>query len=328
MRQSCEFGRIGKMSASRACLLLLLVSSLVIHSISTQSASEWWCEPSVTAACLVQSRRIINSSFTSTRSLLITSTGSLECETSTCRISIRSAGTIEINGTLHGQEVELFGENIHLYMRGSILASTANLTARNSLVISRRAYVSASGKADENTSALEPDNQTPYTCGFGGTHGGEGSECCSYTTEPNAASGSLHRPWTHGGSGGDALLCEESGVEDYSDNQTMFPSLFNDSGCEGTLHLAKGGRGGGRIFLQGGLRLEIDGNVSANGASGSHDCQASQCFASGGGAGGSIQLVAPKIEGNGLVQANGGVGGRPPDTTDEAEYGDFYLEFT
>lgn len=67
---------------------------------------------------------------------------------------------------------------------------------------------------------------------------------------------------------------------------------------------ARGGKGGGALWLTVSSELAINGTISANGASGN----AGLGGAAGGGSGGALNLTADVISGNGLVRANGGNG--------------------
>ena len=66
-----------------------------------------------------------------------------------------------------------------------------------------------------------------------------------------------------------------------------------------------GGQGGGAFQLNVAGTLTNNGTMSANGATGPHD----PLYPSGGGAGGSIYIIADTIAGTGVFEALGGDGG-------------------
>jgi hypothetical protein len=202
-------------------------------------------------------------------------------------------GSVEISGSLHCAEISIVSTEIRIKQQGLINASRISLTAKESLIIQNGTSVSAAGRGNA-TVAGPRTRENQSSCG--GTHGGEGSTCCF--TGPGTAYGMLDKPWTSGGDGEDALNCNQN-QENCSKNESLW-------------RLVPGGRGGGMILLKAGTSVQIDGIVSANGLSGSDGCTSGNCAGAGGGAGGSIQVIAPRIEGRGQVQANGGAGGSGP----------------
>mmetsp|Transcript_43056 Transcript_43056/g.50495 ORF Transcript_43056/g.50495 Transcript_43056/m.50495 type:complete len:138 (-) Transcript_43056:245-658(-) len=64
----------------------------------------------------------------------------------------------------------------------------------------------------------------------------------------------------------------------------------------------KGGRGGGLIWMNVEENLKLDGNVTARGGNAVYNTT------SGGGSGGSVQIVTTKLLGSGHVNVNGGNG--------------------
>jgi hypothetical protein len=112
-------------------------------------------------------------------------------------------------------------------------------------------------------------------------------------------------PWaggSHGGRGGFGSPAGGWDVVSLAQPGTVYdhlrePSLPGGGGTGSTE--TPGGTGGGVILLDaGGALLHLDGDVVADGGSGS----------GGGGAGGAIRLIADRLEGEGVVTANGGSG--------------------
>jgi hypothetical protein len=68
---------------------------------------------------------------------------------------------------------------------------------------------------------------------------------------------------------------------------------------------ASGGGGGGAIVIASSTKITLLGSITANGGRGDNNCFYN---AAGGGSGGAIRLVAPQIDGNGTLQATGGIG--------------------
>ena len=118
--------------------------------------------------------------------------------------------------------------------------------------------------------------------GSGAGHGGEGADGCG--------------PW--GGSGGLAF------------GSLGLPFDLGSGGAAGSIPL-QGGRGGGRVRVRWPGLLRIDGRVSANGQNGTCSYRLAKNvtmkeYSGGGGAGGSVQIIANQIRGRGLLEATGG----------------------
>ncbi|MBI5153692.1 hypothetical protein HZA57_00510, partial [Candidatus Poribacteria bacterium] len=97
----------------------------------------------------------------------------------------------------------------------------------------------------------------------------------------------------HGGRGGDGA----PGFAGVTYDSEWMPVDLGSGGGAGDQGAAAG-HGGGAVRLDVGRSLELDGTVSADGRAGNED--------SAGGAGGSVFITAPHIDGVGLVRARGG----------------------
>jgi hypothetical protein len=166
-------------------------------------------------------------------------------------------------------------------LQGLFIASNSFLLQTNpnplSIVVTGNVTVQASGGivldgagtgasgAGAGGSILSPYG---YTTGGGGGHGGNGG---------NGEAGAL---------GGETFDTVEE------------PTLLGGSGGN------KGGAGGGALNLKVTGLLDVDGVISANGASAVSE-------AGGGGSGGSIYLSAASLTGDGKISANGGAGDLP-----------------
>lgn len=96
-------------------------------------------------------------------------------------------------------------------------------------------------------------------------------------------------------------------------NKFLLPLTGGSGGGSGGLNTTYGyyglraGAGGGALLLASSARITITGVLSDNGGNGSYNAQ-TRHLRGGGGAGGGLRLIAPQIEGGGLVRARGGVG--------------------
>lgn len=108
----------------------------------------------------------------------------------------------------------------------------------------------------------------------------------------------------HGGNGGNSANGLIGGSS--YDSITNPTDLGSAGGGVGNGCTSAGGFGGGAILLSVGGSMTIDGIITADGISGlTQSCG----YGRGGGAGGSINISANILTGNGLVHANGGSGG-------------------
>ena len=78
----------------------------------------------------------------------------------------------------------------------------------------------------------------------------------------------------------------------------------------GGFTVAPGGAGGGAIKIEIQDTLALDGIISANGENGDYDVRDHSFSFGGGGSGGSIYIITTNFTGPGLIQANGGDGGK------------------
>lgn len=113
----------------------------------------------------------------------------------------------------------------------------------------------------------------------------------------------------HGGHGGAGSGGPGSSAGGFNDSG-LLPALLGSGGGSG-LQTA-GGAGGGVIRFAVAGTCQLDGTLSANGASAFNHNDGG---AGGGGAGGTIRLFCNTLGGSGLLRANGGNGGRDPTAT-------------
>ena len=108
----------------------------------------------------------------------------------------------------------------------------------------------------------------------------------------------------YGGIGGNAEFV--AGGVSYGARETP---TYLGSGGGGTYNVSKvGGAGGGAVKLTVDV-LTVDGSIVADGIDGQTYGGLNSNFASAGGAGGSIWIIAPRFFGSGAIHANGGAGG-------------------
>ena len=106
----------------------------------------------------------------------------------------------------------------------------------------------------------------------------------------------IYFPGSYGGRGG----VSASGHLDKSQAVT-YPSTQNPDSAGSGGGGSCGGRGGGNIYIQSNVSVQINGLISANG-------EAASGFDCGGGSGGSINIVSSLFEGSGVISVNGGQG--------------------
>lgn len=103
----------------------------------------------------------------------------------------------------------------------------------------------------------------------------------------------------HGGSGGRGSLSGGSPFVGFAYGDLYEPAMFGSAGGRG-LNNARGGNGGGMLWMNVTNVIDIDGLVTAHGEAGSNRA--------GGGSGGSIWMYCKTIKGYGKITANGGNG--------------------
>lgn len=150
-----------------------------------------------------------------------------------------------------------------------------DLTITNDVNIAAGGSISADGKG------YGPDSGSGAG-GMGGTRGGGAS---------------------HGGVGGDGLNGIGSSI---AYGSVIEPVDLGSGGSSASL--AVGGSGGGILRLTVGSTLRVDGTLTANGEKGKTQ-GVGALFSGGGGSGGSIYLSVMRLDGNGVISADGGDGG-------------------
>ena len=163
---------------------------------------------------------------------------------------------------------------------GSTISSGPTITAGLTWLVSGDALIE-SGAAVLLRGAGYPANQGPGAGGFFSSAGGGGG---------------------YGGYGGFGLAGTYIANGGNSYGSASLPTTFGSGGR--TVANFPGGAGGGALQLTVTGRLQLDGQIIADGTAGSGT-------ASGGGAGGGILLTLGELAGNGLISANGGSGGLP-----------------
>lgn len=151
------------------------------------------------------------------------------------------------------------------------------------------------------------DSATP---GAGGM--GPGGACYGATTSHAGSGAGYGTPGQPGGTTWSAQTPGAAGIT-YG-NAGVYP-LIGGSGAAGSANGASGqggGSGGGAILIATPGTITLDGQIQANGGSGtgagsSGPSGTNRC--SGGGSGGGIRLIADRITGNGILRALGGPGG-------------------
>ena len=150
----------------------------------------------------------------------------------------------------------------------AVTAWTISIDSNSSISVLGRGYQGGQQPGNAANQGRTTNNALGSTATSGGSHGGFGGVG---TGTPNPLYGSVVTPLDLG-----------SGGSSRGDN--FFP----------------GGDGGGRIFINA-LNVAADGEINANGLSGSG-------FNSGSGSGGSIYMIVRSLSGNGIVAADGGQG--------------------
>ncbi len=187
---------------------------------------------------------------------------------------IQSAGVLTTNPL----EIAILNFKEIIIESGGKILGNVNITAQN-LTVYAGGVIDASGKG-------YPNEQGP---GAGASYGSD-------TSRGGGGAG-------YGGYGGDGYGWDSVGSPygSYS-----WPTDFGSGG--GNAQGAKGGYGGGMIFLNVTNIFIINGTLSANGGNGGTEGDSPKQGA-GGGSGGSILIVVNKMEGNGTIHADGGDGG-------------------
>jgi len=203
---------------------------------------------------------------------------SLQCTASDCTVKMTGINVeLTHRAYVEASNVLIFSDRIRILSDcdGQMLESCSSR-----ICASGRGELAGQGEGTGKDSCGSTLLSDFWQGGGGGGHGGIGADCCLHDGGHGKAYGNHTRPWTYGSGGG--------------------------KGHGGT----KGGSGGGRIKIEATDSVEIDGFVEADGLDGAMSSLHDVNMASGGGgAGGSIQIVANIIKGIGFVRANGGAGG-------------------
>ncbi len=174
---------------------------------------------------------------------------------------------------------------------GFIIDLTGNITIKNGGNITGNVNITASNVFIESGGKLSSDyvgygsGQGPgagvsdnWRATGGGGYGGAGGR--GYNTNGGSSYGSMTQPLDFGSGGG----TDTEGSPVY------------------------GGSGGGRIIINLTGTLALNGTLSSSGENGYVGT-----YGSGGGSGGSVYIITNKVEGTGIIKANGGAGGNDAD---------------
>jgi len=139
-----------------------------------------------------------------------------------------------------------------------------------------------------------------------GTVTSTGQGCLADSGTGKGCSASSGSGASHGGLGGSGIGCDSVGP---TYDNPGFP-ILSGSGGGSSLTGLSGGSGGGVSVVRAYSLLQLNGEVKANGATG-NGLDPSMASSGGGGAGGSVQILARTVCGNSLgnVSASGGSGG-------------------
>ncbi|KAA0147618.1 hypothetical protein FNF29_07265 [Cafeteria roenbergensis] len=223
--------------------------------------------------------------------------GLLECQSELCETEVRGQSPFHatvVRGEIRGASIVVEDEHLQLHAKHADILAGIHAKGR--------------GPASRNESRADGFGEAgvgrdPMRCGWdaptggsGGGHGGDGgtnsmlgsseaTQMCGINSQPGLAHGSATSPWSFGGAGAE--------------------------GIDGGEVAAAGGRGGGRIRLQGTAWLDL---LDAPMVDASGEQPATWVAATGdkvsggGGAGGSVQIRAGEVTGRGMVLAAGASG--------------------
>ena len=130
------------------------------------------------------------------------------------------------------------------------------------------------------------------------------TDSLGYAERSGPGAGGANSGGGHGGKGGGS-----NGGGTYG-NMHFPTTLGSGGGRNSKTNSIAGGSGGGVISITASDAVHIDGEISADGGNGTYKNYYSSSYFSGGGAGGSIGVVAHTLSGAGVLTANGGAGGR------------------
>ncbi|HOI43262.1 MAG TPA: hypothetical protein PK523_09990, partial [Elusimicrobiales bacterium] len=180
---------------------------------------------------------------------------------------------------------------------GGVLRHTGNAA-----VLSRRLNITVGGDLDLQSGSLVHGDAMGYTAGGPGM-GTNGAA--------NGAGGG-----GHGGAGGQGAGGAAGGAANDAFN---LPVDMGSSGGQGYTVAYPGGSGGGYVRIAVAGSAAVNGTVSVDGGAGVNGINSNGTYgASGGGAGGSVHLIANTISGAGTISAEGGAAGNDIDASDQA----------
>lgn len=188
--------------------------------------------------------------------------------------SLAGASTLTLDTTLSALDATIGAGAKLTHTAG---ATTFALAVDGDLGIEPGATIDASGRGHEAGAGSSPGVAGGYRIGAGG--GG------------------------HGGNGGYGTGSYGSSSASGASDSLLGPSELGSGG--GSYDQGKGGNGGGRLVVDVGGTLTVDGAIRADGANGGGS---SYYYAGGGGSGGTVDLSAGSVSGSGTIAANGGAG--------------------
>lgn len=150
----------------------------------------------------------------------------------------------------------------------------------------KASVVDSSGRGCLSSSGIGKGIESEMCAGSGGAHGGVGGSGVAYSLE-------------------NEILCEKNVPKSYHSDSAKFEG---SGGASGTLNTGLGGSGGGIIWLSTPGELVLNQTrLLSQGLSG-RSTSATLKEGSGGGSGGSIQILTRSIAGDGLIDISGGDG--------------------
>ncbi|MDP4007895.1 MAG: S-layer homology domain-containing protein [Candidatus Peregrinibacteria bacterium] len=195
--------------------------------------------------------------------------------------------------------------NVTVYDGANITHQPAGTTAETtytvSMVVGGDMTVSATGTVNVSNNGCQGRDAGVTTSGFGPN----GSNVCTLNTAGYTAGKKGSGGAGHGGAGGSGghSVVNDVGAGGTTYDTALNPVMYGSS--SGTYGYAAGAHGGGVVRLSVTGTLTINGTISANGGVGDI---AYGDNATGGGAGGSINITTGTIAGTGSIVAVGGAG--------------------
>lgn len=231
-----------------------------------------------------------------------------------------NAGVIQFDPTTFTPALDPDGDNVYHFTTITIPAGTTVRLSTRVLREGAAVYwlasgaVTIAGTLDLNGEQGHDAGGTfsPAFAGAGGWSGGVGGQAGRLGTNGNGPGGGGAVPGNHGSGAGHLFNAPSGAAPGRAYGNDLLIPMWGGSGGAGGCptspgNTAGGGAGGGAIVIASSSRIDLTGRIEARGG----NSGTAQCVG-GGGSGGAVRLIAPTVDGGGVIDVGPGIS---PQTT-------------